>query len=126
MQFTYSSKRWRGQPCQVELELSVPAGQTARTAEPGSLESFLCERYVLYTLSGRQQLLKARVHHTPYPLLDAQVTECTQSLTDAIGCPVGQVEHVVFSPGVDVNVYSLQQTSAMPSGEKHERANQSS
>jgi uncharacterized protein len=42
-------------------------------AEPGSLESFLAERYCLYAEhSGR--LLRADIHHAPWPLQPARAT----------------------------------------------------
>lgn len=104
----YHSQRVWGQPAGVDLQLSIAGQQQPRTAEPNSLEYFLCERYLLYTMSAKRQLFKARVHHAPYPLLDAKVEACRQNLTETIGCRVDQIEHVIFSPGVEVRVYSLQ------------------
>lgn len=111
VQITYQSSRRRGPPCQVSIQLAVPSGQTVRAAPLDSLEYFLCERYLLYTLSSRKQLWKARVHHAPHPLLDAQLMVCGQGLTESIGCCVEWPEHIVFSPGVDVRVYPMQRVS---------------
>ena len=41
------------------------------TAEPGSLESFLTERYCLYTTDERGVLQRAEIHHEPWPLQKA-------------------------------------------------------
>jgi uncharacterized protein len=41
-------------------------------AEPGSLEWFLTERYCLYALDGDGTLLRAEIHHPPWPLQEAQ------------------------------------------------------
>lgn len=104
----YHSQRWIGPPAGVDLHVAVAPQSQTRFAEPNSLEYFLCERYRLYCLTQRGRLLTARVYHAPYPLVDAQIKECQQDLTDTIGCPVGQAEHVVFSPGVQVRVYALE------------------
>lgn len=104
----YRSRRWLGEPGRVDMRLVVSPGQKTRTAEPDSLEYFLCERYLLYTLRGGKQLWKARVYHTPYPLQDAELLTCEQSLADSIGFPLGWPKHVIFSPGVRVSVYGLE------------------
>jgi uncharacterized protein len=40
--------------------------------EPGSLEWFLTERYCLYALGGDGSLLRAEIHHPPWPLQEAE------------------------------------------------------
>ena len=40
-----------------------------RTAEPGSLDHFLTERYCLYAENGRK---RADIHHAPWPLQEAE------------------------------------------------------
>ncbi len=49
-----------------------PVGEV-REPRPGSLEAFLCERYCLYVVDGRGRLSRAEIHHTPWPLQDAEV-----------------------------------------------------
>jgi len=44
----------------------------ASTAEPGSLESFLTERYCLYSTDERDRLYRAEIHHAPWPLQPAE------------------------------------------------------
>ena len=48
-----------------------PTG-AAKPAEPDSLEYFLTERYCLYTLDERQDLVRADIHHPPWPLQSAE------------------------------------------------------
>jgi uncharacterized protein len=102
----YFSRRNSGPDARVDLRLEIESVQAPRQAALDSLEHFLCERYLLYTLY-RGRLMTARVHHAPYPLVDAHVTRCHQSLTDTIGCRVKAADHVLFSPGVQVEVYPL-------------------
>ncbi len=47
-----------------------PAGETF-TAEHGTLEHFLTERYCLYTVYGRD-VYRAEIHHPPWPLQPAE------------------------------------------------------
>jgi uncharacterized protein len=48
-----------------------PTGPAAAPA-PGSLEHWLTERYCLYTLDGHGQVLRADIHHPPWPLRAAE------------------------------------------------------
>jgi hypothetical protein len=88
------------------LDKDVPPGQ----AVPGTLEHFLVERYVLYTQGPQGKLLRGRVHHRPYPLCEARLLEFKESLLKPAGVrPRGDVEHVLFSDGVDVEVFPLRE-----------------
>ena len=102
----YFSHRVSGAAAAVRMCLEIEPGQSPLAAAADSLEYFLCERYLLYTVR-RRQLLQARVYHEPYPLIQAHLSACTQSLVDTIGCRVGAADHVIFSPGVRVQVYPL-------------------
>ena len=76
---------------------------------PGSFEHFLIERYILYAQAGPGLLLKGHVHHTPYPVRSARLVEFEQSLLPAAGIPLSTPpDHVAFSDGVQVHVFSLQ------------------
>jgi uncharacterized protein YqjF (DUF2071 family) len=63
----------------------APTGPVA-PARPGTLEAFLVERYGHYAWDGRR-LRTARVHHVPYPLQPASVSNLDQTLTTAAGLP---------------------------------------
>lgn len=114
---TYESERyWPGHPGaggRVAVRIGEPIEHRGAggpgTAEPGTLEHFLVERYLLYTLDPRGRLLMGRVHHTPYPLRTAECTEIEDSLLSAAGIDVGgrPPDHVLFSEGVRVHVFPL-------------------
>lgn len=42
-------------------------------ARPGTFEHFMAERYCLYTLNERRELLRGDINHKPWPLQDAEV-----------------------------------------------------
>jgi uncharacterized protein len=48
----------------------APAG-TARPPAPGTLEHWLAERYCLYTLDEQRRVMRAEIHHPPWPLQPA-------------------------------------------------------
>jgi uncharacterized protein YqjF (DUF2071 family) len=50
----------------------------------GSLEYFLVERYVLYSVA-RGRLYRGRIHHAPWPLQGADVTFLEETLLAAAG-----------------------------------------
>ena len=81
---------------------------TTELAKIGTLEYFLCERYLLYTGGMNGKLLKGQVFHEPYPLNRATTEIHSQTITDPVVSSLGAPDHVLFSPGVDVSVYPLQ------------------
>jgi uncharacterized protein YqjF (DUF2071 family) len=91
-----------GGACQAGYEVGPPRGQ----AEPGSLDFFLIERYVLHSLRRGPSLWSVRVHHQPYPLRQVQVTHLAQTLAAADGLPPLEGPPLAhYSPGVDVSIF---------------------
>ncbi|AIE87546.1 hypothetical protein OP10G_4178 [Fimbriimonas ginsengisoli Gsoil 348] len=87
--------------------ISSVLGGRLPDAQPGTLEFFLIERYLLYTVR-RGLLMSGRVHHSPYPLREAKLEGIDEK-------PVGSAEirpepfvHVMGSDGVDVKIYPLE------------------
>lgn len=76
-------------------------------AEPGSLEFFLVERYVLFTYA-RNQLFFEKVHHAPYPLLQVNLEKIESRLFEMNGLEQPQriADHQIFSYGVNVDIFS--------------------
>jgi uncharacterized protein YqjF (DUF2071 family) len=104
----YTSRRlWPG-PKPAELEARYRVGDSIGEAVPGTFEHFLAERYLLFAKHGTD-LLVGQVHHRPYPLHRAEMLEdVRESVVAATGLPSPSgAPHVLFSPGVDVDVYAL-------------------
>lgn len=102
---SYRSRRLRAMAPAVNLTCEL--GEELPAATPGTLEFFLVERYLLYALR-RGRLHTGQVHHPPYPLRAATVQEGTESLVQAAHLTPRSWEHVLYSPGVDVEVFRLQ------------------
>ncbi len=85
-------------------------GTELSTAEAGSLEFFLIERYHLYASAGGA-LWRGTVIHNPYPLRRAEVTVWgKQFLTlNSFTSPGRPPDHSIMSRGVDVAISPLEQ-----------------
>jgi uncharacterized protein len=100
----YSKRRRHDAAARFPYRLG-PAGPPA---EPGSLEFFLIERYLLFTVhQGR--LFRAQVHHRPYPLHPATLDEFKVAGFLPHG-PAYQSRpaHLIGSSGVDVEIFGAQ------------------
>ena len=62
-------------------------GPTRRLAQsrPGSIEYFLTERYCLFTRDPLGRLIRANVHHIPWPLEEAEAEIDRNDLASAVG-----------------------------------------
>jgi uncharacterized protein YqjF (DUF2071 family) len=87
-------------------------GAALGTAVFGSFEFFLIERYVLFSFdSRRQKLFAGRVHHHPYELREATVDCFDTNPLELAGFakPESTPVHTVFSDGVSVEAFALQE-----------------
>jgi len=71
-------------PANVHVRYRPVEGPVA-PAQPGTLDHFLVERYLLYSMDKNHQLHRARVHHQPYPLQRAEVSQLEETLVWAAG-----------------------------------------
>lgn len=88
-----------------------PTKEAMRQAEPGTLEFFLLERYVLFAWNeDRQQLSLGRVSHSPYEFCQAEVaSQSAQALFQRATLPVPTTEpdSTLYSPKVQTLIYPL-------------------
>lgn len=97
-------------PAEEITEIVYAGGGDLPKPEPGSFEYFLVERYLLFAhRSDPDRLYTGRVYHSPYPVCEAKVDSLDSSAMRRVGFDVDskQPDHALFSPGVDVDVYSL-------------------
>ncbi len=101
---TYEDSRMELPPATLRIEAEV--GEALQTPEPGSLEFFLVERYLLYAEKDGK-LFDGQVHHLPYALRSAVMVSGEQTALQALGIKPRPWEHTGFSDGVDVEVFRL-------------------
>jgi uncharacterized protein YqjF (DUF2071 family) len=103
----FTSCRREGDP--PDLDVRYGPGGAPAPARPGTLEFFLLERYVLFTVSeGR--LYRARVHHPAYPAQPAVVPVLRENFLPTIGLsrPEGPpLAH--YASEVQVEVFPLRE-----------------
>ena len=71
--------------------------------DPESLDFFLTERYCLYAKNG-ETLLRARIHHEPWPLANAEVASFTSSMIES---------HGLATPNLGPRVHALRRELAV-------------
>ena len=88
------------------LDAQWRLGQPRPPAAPGSLEFFLIERYVLYARAGTT-LMRARIHHRPWPLREVEVLRIASTLPEAAGLPAPSTPVLAHAQGepFDVEVW---------------------
>lgn len=104
----YASRRThRGAPPAAFRADYGPTGPAA-TAAPGSLEDWLTARYCLYSYRRRlKTLLRAEIHHLPWPLQPAAAELHVNSMGAAAGVPLSGPPLLHFARGLDVLVWPV-------------------
>jgi hypothetical protein len=104
---SYSSRRWWPEPQPAELVARYQIGELVGPSLPGTLEHFLCERYLLYAKRD-DALFVGQVHHKPYSVHRARLLELRESMVIAAGLPAPEGDPLAhYAPGVDVDVFAL-------------------
>lgn len=108
-QITYTGIRREASESQYEISVTVPQ-EPARIAQPGTIDYFLLERYLLFASDGRKGIRSGCVHHGPYQFITPTSVSGSQTLTDPAGChslDIKTASHFAYSEGVDVRVSPL-------------------
>lgn len=82
--YDYHSQRHWPAPLPGSCDIIYAPKGSPTHAQPGTLEHFLVERYLLYSYA-RGHLFAGRVRHKPYPLQEAQVFSFRENLIHASG-----------------------------------------
>jgi uncharacterized protein YqjF (DUF2071 family) len=103
----FVSRREDGNP--PDLDVRYGAGDLPRPAATGTLEHFLIERYILYSVSP-DGLHRARVHHAPYPVQPGVLDRLArESLVAAAGIQRPDADPLVhYASRVDVEIWPLE------------------
>lgn len=104
---SYASRRRAASHSTSHIVARVRPATPARQAESETLEHFLVERYLLYSV-GAGRLWRGQVHHRPYCLQSAEIVDLEESLLAASGIHVTQAPcHLLYSRRVEVEVFPL-------------------
>ena len=99
----YRTRRMGGR---AELVAHYRADGAPSSPQPGTLEHFLTERYCLYTFDGRRRMLRAEIHHPPWPLQPAvgDIQHNTMTAPYGIELPTAPLLH--FAARQDVLIWA--------------------
>ena len=99
----YTSRR-RWPRVDASSEVVVQVGRELIDRDLTELDHFLTARWALATMFGRR-LMWAKVSHPPWPIHDATVLTCNESLVEAAGLRSPSGEPIArWSPGVEVRI----------------------
>ena len=103
---TYHSERIVRGPRPAVFEARFRPDGPVRRAAPGSLEHWLTERYCLYSAGRNGRLMRADVHHAPWPLQPALLELRANSMVEPSGLRLADVEPLIqFAERLDVVVW---------------------
>jgi hypothetical protein len=92
----------------AELEARWTIGEPLPESEPGSLDFFLTERYCLYAEDSSRQLYRARIHHAPWPLQDAELDSLRSTMIESQGLPTPEGEPLLhYAEALAVDIWPL-------------------
>ncbi|MFN8559952.1 MAG: DUF2071 domain-containing protein [Dehalococcoidia bacterium] len=110
LEVAYHARRHDRRSPAAHLDLRYRIGPALPPAPPDSLAFFLTERYCLYAEPRPGALSRLRVHHRPWPLHAASLTDLDTNLAEADGlAPLAGVPLLHYAPRVDVRVWNLEQ-----------------
>lgn len=96
----------KGKPETASYRYEVPASD--EIAEPGSLEFFLLERYLLFSETRAGKLKCGQVHHLPYPFSRGAAREVDLAPLAWEGFEIkGAPVSTLLSRGADVEIFPL-------------------
>ncbi len=108
----YKSRRIHRQAPPAELQASWTVEHPLPESSPGELPFFLTERYCLFAHS-RRGLLRARIHHNPWPLRIASLDNYNSTMIAALGAPEPTTEPLLhYAEGIDVRVWKPERLNA--------------
>ena len=101
--------------CRRETDEARGAGfsydlcRSGAPAEPGTLEFFLVERYLLYSANEAGSVFRGRVFHPPYRIAPVACREWSTepARLDGLVLPDGPPQSILGAEPVDVNVFPL-------------------
>jgi uncharacterized protein YqjF (DUF2071 family) len=108
----YTSRRVSSDGPPAELAMRYAPAGAVFNARPGTLDYFLVERYCLYTLDDRRRLMRAEIHHGPWPLQPATATVRRLTMAQPYGIALPSAPPMLhFAARQDVVIWPLGATS---------------
>jgi uncharacterized protein len=104
---SYQTRRTQTDAPRAELVARYRPTGAKLSPEPGSLDYWLTERYCLYTLDDRRQVLRADIHHPPWQLQSADADFQLNTMLDEIEVEAGDTPLLHYAQRQDVVFWRL-------------------
>jgi uncharacterized protein YqjF (DUF2071 family) len=101
----YASQRAHSGASPAALQGRYRPVAAAFFPQRGTLEHFLTERYCLYTLDGRRQLIRGEIHHRSWPLQYAEAQFERNTMAESLGIALEPQPLLHFARRQDVLVW---------------------
>lgn len=98
----FAARRTSGDAPPASIALEYAPSGPRYTAERGSFEEFATERYCLYTLNDRGEVLRGDIHHPPWPLRQAEATVAGNAMGKELGIALDGEPRLHFAGRQDV------------------------
>jgi uncharacterized protein YqjF (DUF2071 family) len=103
----YTSTRSDSRGAPAELKTTWSFGERLLQSSPGSIESFLTERYCLYS-EHKGRLYRSQIHHQPWPLQKADIGSYQSSMIESLGLPTPDSEPLLhYCEELSVDIWPL-------------------
>jgi uncharacterized protein YqjF (DUF2071 family) len=101
----YASERTHRRAPAASLECRYRPVGDVFSLQAGTLEHFLTERYCLYATNARGPIIRAEIHHPPWPLQPAEAEFTRNSITQSMGIALASPPLLHFARRQDVVVW---------------------
>ena len=104
----YSSRRTHRGVFPARFEATYGPTAEVNLTRPGTLESWLTERYALYATDRRERVYRGEIHHRQWPLQPAQADIRLNTMAEAHGISLPATDPVLhFSRRLDVVAWTI-------------------
>ena len=108
----YKSVRTHRGAADAKFSATYRAAGPVFEADPGSLDSWLTDRYCLYSADGAGNTYRGEIDHPPWPLQKAEAAVHINTLGDALGISMPQQPAALhFAKSLDVKAWVIQNIS---------------
>lgn len=99
---------------QTTAEYRYETSVDLKPASPGSLEWFLVERYVLFSVNPSDVIFQGRVHHTPYQIAPGGCSRWSAGPLEWNGFPVSDEPpaSILTAAPLEVDIFPLRRSAA--------------
>jgi uncharacterized protein YqjF (DUF2071 family) len=104
----YSARRISGDGPAAEFRAEYRPVGPPDPAEPGTLAHWLAERYCLYAVDDEQRVVRADIHHAPWPLRSAEIELERNTMGQPFDLELDGDPVVHFSARQDVVLWPLE------------------